>query len=138
MAGGGEEFAAGFGEGFGALADGDDVGELDSVEGVDRGELGGAEDLCEIGGFGAVLLTGAVPAFAEAGDLLGDLFAADAAARGEGGHAGDGGVEVAKIAEPMSVGRLGELEEFFASFLVERGLAAFLFGEAAEFVVEVW
>ena len=38
------------------------------------------------------MLTGAVPAFAEAGDFFGDFLAAHAAARGEGGHAGDGGI----------------------------------------------
>ncbi len=131
-----EELAAGFAEGVRFLADLDDVVELDAVEGVDLGDLFFIQHRGQ-SGCGVVFIGRCFPCLAEAGEFGFEDVRTDAAADGEGGHAGDAGVEVAEVAGPGGFIGAGEFQETFADFLAHGHAAAVLGGVAVEFVVEV-
>src|SRR6185437_5202037 len=79
----------------------------------------------------------AAPRGAEAGDLLVDLRAGDAPAGGEGGHAGDGGVQVAEVAGPRGLLRRREAEETLLRLAAHRDADAERARRLLELVGEV-
>ena len=134
-----EQLAARFRECAAALANGDHVRKLHSVEEVDCGELLGGEDRLQH------IVTSldrgirrSFPAACQASDFFGHQLRRDPSSKRQRGHARDRGVEVSEVAGPMSFAAGRETKKSLASFFVERDARAATLSEAVQFVGHVW
>src|SRR5262249_43514430 len=115
----------------GGAAHGNNVGELDAIEAIERSRALGPQDRCQ------VIRARELPAPTQSRDLALDNGLVDAAAVAEGHHAAARGAEVAEVGVPCRIAQ-SEAHERVARRLAHRRAMAELSAHSLELVVEVW